>query len=539
MSVNAAVVQFVQRRKRFRLFVMLFLLLSVTVSVVIAVVMIRRREIILKTEAQFRGIDLSEVNRKIIDRAEELGIPAEEIDKALDDEIAKYKEKRCNVSPLPNGVCGSGFTMENECCYPMSKERDKRSEDIQMAKDITKSIVISVAAGMFIENMIVRGLGGAGGKVTAKTAATGVVTTTGAKVGGQTAAKVGGKTAATAVKTSRAVAAAARAAAAAAKAGRLIATTAAKVTAASSKWAMAACGGPVGLMVAAAMMLFDIISLLLDILDADGYDSFTPQKLLSKIRRLIDYNVSKEFEKVDIDYPMLFPLSTAFPEEMEIAQEYMNGYIMEKYAEAELAKNPLAKAAFDDFVQDVINKPDEDVPVPKAYIDFIVELYRIKHVERDRAIYSKMKELLGDKAWQIELYEPLSTPDRMSVTFSRKGAQEWNSQHESIWLTNNDLFKPPDTDNIKIPDQPAACYTDTYYVYQSGTADDPNMATKKLPVKTVLSNYYGCLLAYCEKVRKLKKTSTGVDPKALGTKFNFETGVCEFSKELCRRYGME
>ena len=83
MSVNAAVVQFVQRRKRFRLFVMLFLLLSVTVSVVIAVVMIRRREIILKTEAQFRGIDLSEVNRKLIDRAEELGIPAEEIDKAV------------------------------------------------------------------------------------------------------------------------------------------------------------------------------------------------------------------------------------------------------------------------------------------------------------------------------------------------------------------------------------------------------------------------------------------------------------------------
>ena len=504
---------------------MLLLLLSVTAAVVVAVIMTRRRAQVTKPGVE--GINQYEVNKKLMENAEELGISPEDLDKALDEELRKDKEKSCNVSPLPNGLCGSGFTLENDCCYPLNKERNKRNEQIELAKNITKTLVIAVGAGMVMENALIKAAGGKRAVVT------------GATRGAQTGVTVGTKTAAGAAKTSRSAAAGARAAAAAAKAGRAVATAATKVAAASSKWAMAACGGPVGLMVAGAMLVFDAISLTLDLLDVDGYDSYTPQAVLTKIRNLIDYNVHKEFEKAGVEYPMLFPLSTVFPEEMGIAQEYMSGYIMDKYATSELVKYPRAQAAFDKFVQDVIDKPDEEVPVPKEYIDFIVELYRIKHVERDRAIYSKMKELLGDQAWQIELYEPLSGPDRMSVTFSREGAKEWNSRHEAVWLSNNDLFKPPERDTIKVPDQAAACYTDTYYLYDSGSSDDPNMAPKKLPVKTVLANYYGSLLAYCEKVRKMKGTSTGVDPKGLGTRFNFDTGVCEFSKELCRRYGLE
>jgi len=527
MSVNAAVVQYVQRRRRFKLFGVLLLLLMVVAVAAVIVVIVRRRTDTTKRVA-VDEINLSEAKSKLMKDAEELGLTPEELEDALQQELENEK-KKCNISPLPNGLCGSGFYLEKDCCYPLSSTRNKTHERLERAGGIIKDVGISIAAGVIVETALYRGL-------TTRAYREGLkATRTAAWQGVKTAATGGAKSAATAsatgAKTARAALAAARAARAVSAAG--------KVAAAASRYAMAAAGGPVGLMIAAALLAFDAISLTLDILDADGYDSFTSQGLLTNMRNIIDYSVAAEFEKNDIEYPMIFPISTLFPEEMELAQEHMSSQIIGKYLIPEMAKNAKVQSAFDKYVKDTIDNPDVEPPVPKEFTDFVSELLNIKHLERDKLLYSKLQELLGDQAYKIEFYESISSRDRMGISLSREAAKEWNSANEKTWMESHDLYNPPEIDDTKTPPKKAACYTDTYYVYQSGPADKPNMIAKKLPEKTVIANYYGPLLAYCEKVRKMKSTSTGVDPKALGTRFNFDTGVCEFSKEMCDRYGLE
>jgi hypothetical protein len=508
MSTNAAVIQFVQRQRRFRLLMLLLLLLLITVAIVVVVVVVRRRRAETKVDGfvKEKEITLAEAKSKLAKDAKELGISPEELETALTEEVEKDK-KRCMITPLPNGLCGAGYYLENDCCYPLDAVRNKQHEKLVLAGGIIKDVGMSIAAGVIIESILYRAATSSAYRASLATA--------------RATAWQGVKAAVTAARTTRAVVAAGR------------------VAAATGKYAVAAAGGPPGMIIAGALLAFDAISITLDVLDVDGYDSFTSQGILTNMRNVIDYSMASEFEKNDMDYPMIFPISTIFPAEMKLAQEHMSTQIVGKYLKSEMAKKPNVQTVFDKYIDDVIKNPDVEPPIPKEFTDFIIELYKIKHLERDKILYAKLKELLGDRANKIAFYESISSRDRMGISLTREAAQEWNSKNEKTWMENNSLGDPPKKEDAEKIDKPAACYTDTYYVYQSGTADKPNMVAKKLPEKTVIANYYGPLLAYCEKIRKKKSSSTGVDPKALGTRFNFDTGVCEFSKELCERYGLE
>jgi hypothetical protein len=487
------------------------LLLLLLIVVVAVVVVMRRKKDTAKASGEFEGLSVAQIREKVSTAAEKLGIPVEEMQTALSIEIKEEQKerKRCIVSPLLNGTCGAGYYLENECCYASDPKTSKMLENLELARDIAIEVSVGLAAGMVLEYMIKRGLGSR------------------AAVGGVKATKA----AASAAK-------AARTAAAAAKAARAVSVAAAKAGTATAKYSTAASAGPPGWIAGALMLLFDAVSLTLDLLDVDGYDSFTPQKTIENMRNIIDYSMASEFEKLDMGYPFMFPITVAFPAEMAIAQEYMAGQISAKYmdTEIELPKNKAAKDAFDMYVKSIVDNPDSDSPVPEAFTAFIVRLIEEKHVDRDKAIFTKLNEVLGDRAYKIAFYESLSTPDRMGVSLSQEGAKEWNSEHEAEWLEGVDMDAPEDTKSSVMP---TACYTDTYYVYTSGDANNPNMIAKKLPEKTVLGNYYGPLLSYCEKSRQLKSTSTSVNPRELGTRFNNDTGVCEFSRDMCKRYGLE
>ena len=479
----------------------------ILIVIVLTIVLVMRRRRAAAT--RFEGVSAAQAREIVSTAAEELGIPSEDMQAALDREIEaeQNERKKCIVSPLQNGTCGSGYYMENGCCYAKDPKTSQMLENLELARDIAVEVSVGLAAGMILEYMLKRGLGSR------------------AVAGGAKATRA----AASAAKS-------ARAAAAAAKAARTVAVTTAKTGASTMKYSTAASAGPPGWVAAAVMLLFDAISLTLDLLDVDGYDSFTPQKTIENMRNIIDYSMASEFEKIDMDYPFMFPLTVAFPAEMAIAQEHMTAQITAKYMETELPKNKAAADAFDAYVSSIVDDPDSDPPVPEAFTAFIVQLIKDKHVDRDRAIFTKLQELLGDRAYKIAFYESISSPDRMGISLSQEGAREWNSEHEAEWLAGVDMDAPEDT---RASVMPTACYTDTYYVYESGDAKNPNMVARKLPEKTVLGNYYGPLLSYCEKTRQMKSTSTSVNPRALGTRFNYDTGVCEFSRDMCKRYGLE
>ena len=104
----------------------------------------------------------------------------------------------------------------------------------------------------------------------------------------------------------------AKATVAAAKGGAKLAAAGAKAAAAGGKAASKASGGPVG----AVMILFDIVSLTLDLLDVDGFNTYTSQDMIEKGKRAIDHGEYASIGNVpELDYPRLFPLDEFCPDE--------------------------------------------------------------------------------------------------------------------------------------------------------------------------------------------------------------------------------
>ena len=444
-----------------------------------------------------------------------------ELEKSVQEEAAKS----CMVDPLRGGQCSPNYTLEGGCCYPdASAPPNPNAAKVQLVKELA----IGIGGGTLLEMLLVASITRASGTAGVKAGAAG------AKVGAAAArtTAAGLKGGAAALKAAKAATATARAAAAAVRA----AAAGAKAAAAAGKYAMAAAGGPIGLAVAVAMLIFDAISIALDMTDSGGYDSQTTNGTLDMLKRIIDYETAKALEIEGIEYPILFPLAVAYPEEFDASMKYALSQVEATHMLEEVLKDDVLLNAAADFIE--ASEEEPDVEMPQVLSDFLFQLPRRFHVERDKHIFNKLQELLGPKSYMIELYEGLSTPDRVAVTLSLRGVQEWNDNSKATWFANNDLFKQPDPPPAG-EDPWAALYTDTYYVYESGPSNNPVMVPKKLPVKTALGCFYGSLVSYCEKSRKVKSTSPTINPRDLGVKFEYETGVCNFTREYCSRYGLE
>ena len=449
--------------------------------------------------------------------AEETGHNPDVLEAELKKQVDEEDKKSCMVNPLRNGECSPNYTLENGCCYPdASAPPNPNAAKVELVKNLT----IAVGGGMILEAMLVAAATRAAGTGARAGAA-------GARAGaaGARAGAAGAKAAKTAVTSARVAAAAARGGAAAAKA-----------TATAGKAAMCASGGPIGLAVLVVMLIFDAISIALDLTDQGGYDSQTTNSTLNKIKRIIDYETQKALEKEGIEYPLLFPLGVAYPEDFGAAMDYANTQINAKYMLEELLKDDALLDIVADYTGEVEANPDAELP--EAFITFLSGLPMRFHLERDTLLFQKLQEILGPKSYMIELYEELSTPNRIAVTLSQRGVQEWNDQSKETWFANNDLFKQPDPPPAG-EDPMAALYTDTYYVYESGPSDDPTMVPRTLPSKVAIAGFYGSLVSFCEKSRKIKSTSPTINPRDLGVKYQYDTGVCKLTREYCSRYGLE
>jgi hypothetical protein len=479
-----------------------------------------------KSTTRARETTIQEVRKRVRASAEELGLDSNALEQELEKQVELEKQKRCMVSPLRNGQCSPNYTLEDGCCYP----NESAPPNPNAAKvDLAKDLAIAIGGGLIVDAMLTaaitaaaRGLKGTKGAVAGAKIAGSVAR--GAATAGK-AAYAAGKALVAAAKATRIAAAAARAAAAAAKAA-----------ATAAKYAVAAAGGPLGLAVAVAMLIFDIVSIILDSTDAGGYESETSNAILNRIKNVIDYETSKALEKEGIEYPLLFPLAIAFPEEFEAAMLFANAQVEDKHLIEELKKDDEVLVIAAEFADEVFE--NENAEIPEAFTKFLNELPRKFHKERDQFVFQKLQEILGPKAYMIDIYEKLSTPDRIAVTLSQRGVQEWNDSKKEIWFANNDLFKQPDPPP-RGEDPFAALYTDTYYVYESGPSDKPVMAPRKLEQRTALAGLYGSIVAFCEKPRKLKSTSPTIVPTDLGVEFEYDTGICKFTREYCSRYGLE
>src|SRR6056300_1756168 len=505
--------------RRFALLGMMMLLFLLVVVVLLIILLKRRKDKKRKKYKKLSEKTREEVNQNIRNAAEELGMDPDELEREFNEQVEEQARQDCMVNPLRAGQCSPNYTLENGCCYPdESAPPSRAAAQVEFLKELS----ISLGAGMIIEAMLAvaihRARTGATGARAAATGARASATATRA-----TASTARATTAAT--KAARAAAAAARAAAAAAKAA-----------AAAGKYAIAAASGPAGWIAMAVMIVFDVISIILDATDSGGYASETKNSLLNRTKNVFDYETAKALELEGIEYPLLFPLGVVYPEEFQAALEFGIIQTQEQHMLDELRADENMLDIVADFNDDLDVNPDAEVP--EEFINFLAEIPKKFHLDRDKYIFQKLQELLGADANKIDIYESLSTPDRVAVTFTQVGVQEWNDSKKETWFANNDLFKPEDPPPMG-EDPLAALYTDTYYVYDSGPSDNPVMVPRKLGEKTALAAVYGPLVAFCEKSRKVQSSSPTINPRDLGVKFDYETGVCNFTKEYCRRYGLE
>ena len=491
------------------------LLLLLVIVVVLLLIYRQRQKGALQRTADARihkrisEVTAEQVEDRVRIAAEETGHDPDVLEAELKEQVEEQAAKSCMVNPIGNGQCSPNYTLENGCCYPdASAPPNPNIAKIEMAK----SLAIAVGGGLIVEAMLV-----AAATRAARGAKAGV---TGAKAG-----LAGAKAAKAAITSAKLV-----------TAGVKGATVAAKAGAAAGKASMAARGGPIGIAVAVAMLIFDAISIALDLTDQGGYDSQTTNSTLDKIKRIIDYETQKALEKEGIEYPLIFPLAVAYPEDFAVAMEYAMTQVNEKHMLEELLKDDALLSIVADFTEEA--EVDPNTEMPEEFVTFLSGLSMRFHLERDTFIFQKLQEILGPKSFMIELYDELSTPDRIAVTLSQRGVQEWNDQSKETWFANNDLFKQPDPPPAG-EDPMAALYTDTYYVYESGPSDNPTMVPKTLPYKVAIAGFYGSLISFCEKSRKIKSTSPTIDPLKLGVEYQYDTGVCKLTREYCSRYGLE
>ena len=413
--------------------------------------------------------------------------------------------------------------------------------------------------------------GAAGAKGSAAAAKGGAAASKGAAKGGAAAAKAGGKAAAAAGKAGAkgggkavvsSVVAGAKMAAAGARAG---AKAGASMAAAGGKFAANAAtkasGGPVG----AALILFDIVSITIDLIDVDGYNSYTSQGMIEKGKRGIDHGEYQAMGNTEIvDYPRLFPLYEFCADEYALALEMVFMQMFEQYTQAEIPLDPVVGPLWDKYIQDIIASEENGTPEPEFPIEieqFSVDIVAKYHKERDVFLYENLGLFLEPERFaMLELVEWASSPNREGITLTRDGAAQWNAASRDIWLEKNDFFKPPPLE-LEYVNPTAGVYTDRVFITDRtnpGTEDDPN--TIEVPfselrtqhpegelvfpdypagAKMVIAADYGGLVSFCTKRRQLSGLSNAIDPAQLGVTFDMERGVCNFTKEYCRRYGME
>ena len=95
---------------------------------------------------------------------------------------------------------------------------------------------------------------------------------------------------------------------------RIVAKVAVKMAAMAAKMAAYGAAGPVG----ALMMLSDLLSMAVDIMDLGGYATFTYNSTNTATRNSIEYMVEKGCREAGMDYPQLFPVGEVFPKNIKM-----------------------------------------------------------------------------------------------------------------------------------------------------------------------------------------------------------------------------
>jgi hypothetical protein len=257
----------------------------------------------------------------------------------------------------------------------------------EVAELAAKKIVTEAAKDKAVDVAIKKGGQKAAKKITAKvtTAATKKIVT---KTISKTASKLAAKAAAKAVAKAAAKKAIIKAAA----------TGAAKMASIGVKYAAMAAAGPPGWAAAAVMMCFDILTIALDIIDVDGYETYTSQSTLDSMqRKIVADGYRTSVDSPDSDWPLLFPVTEIHAGIYAGASSLMIAKMFQEYVIPNIEFDPVAGPAWTGFIDGVIDAQVNGGPEPEfpdAISDFGTATQRAFHVERDEILFGYFQQML-------------------------------------------------------------------------------------------------------------------------------------------------
>ena len=343
--------------------------------------------------------------------------------------------------------------------------------------------------------------------------------------------------------------------------GNLVAKAAvklgAKVAAIGAKMVAFASTGPVAI----ALVVFELFSMLVDIMDPSGYENFTSNAVNTNARMVAEVAMYTALKEVGVDYPMIFPVQVAFPDAFAQANQnvvaHLWGEAFEMLSEAENARigdlmeaavNALPESATEaevDAAMDSVELPEDMLLTLENNVYAIMDN---DPVRRDRMCYEEMRKLLpAERKDDIKLHTSYSKKLQVGITLTEQGVIHWNASKKPEWFQYNDIFE-----DVEIPDDYDPSYvavlTDTYYLLDEsnpGKKEHPNMIEKKLPAPVAIALPIGNVVAFCEKPRHKgimgsdAKVGEAVDPGAFGVFFDSTKGKCRYTYPYCNRMGLE
>lgn len=488
---------------------LLTLLFPIFLALVLIIVLFGIIYLIKRREGEIKEERIKSFMKKLktIQDVDEI-IDTETYETTMQDIIEEGFNYPCLIPPYSSGTCDPGYKIETsdsgkKCCYPKDAIKpSKLSRDLKYARQLIVEIFLSIVADGIIQrlwNMTQSASSRAAARTKAKTAKA---------IRAYRAAKI-----ARATKMAQA-----------AKAGAIAARTAMRGATAVAKFAL----GP--------LMILDIATLTLDILDTEGYATFISQDMFKQTKNNLDYEIWKAMEQSDLEYPMLYPLSEIYGEPFEVATELGYARIFEKYykSDLELEENSEYKKAIDDYtdatIDYIMGDISEEPEFPTLISDYAMKIPEDHHLERDEYIYEEMKNLLplDDLLVNTKMYPKISSRKTIGITLSEEGARYMNEKNKSEWLTNDESEKM------------TAVYTDKYSIYESGASGaDSEMKEIPLAEKTTLAAPYGILFSMCEKRRQSRSEGGSITPTSFGAYWDFNNSKCIFTNELCNKYVMQ
>lgn len=412
----------------------------------------------------------------------------------------------CLVSPdADTGTCRSAFyDLKDGCC----KLRDTSSQEAAIAQTkMYKDLGLKLGALLVSEIII-----------------TSILPKIGARIVGFTSAQL-----AKAVAKTAAITASRMALTGANFAGRILFKLGA---------------GPVGW----ALLVFDIISVTLDLADLRNYDSFIENKGLMESRDILIYKFQEAVINGGGDYPMLFPYSSIFPDESNVASEEMITYMFTNHTE-ELLEVDGGEDYLVELLISALGAADEDGPIEDSQsedkglevVDIWMKNVRKEHgKELDKYMFEILQdEIPESKRKDIYLVPSMSTETSAGISISEEAAIRWNEENKEEWYKYNDPFYPVNTPEAEYIPPYTAIHTNQFLKLNEitpGTDNRPNLIYENLPQKVTLCYPFGPLVASCEKSRTSAQHKEEIDPKDFGVSFNYQNGVCQYTKDYCDRY---